>query len=240
MRANRNRFQVVIRIRCDAEVAQCQLGMKFGCDPVYEAPNLLHSANKLGLNIAGVSFHVGSGCQDPPVYRRALRYCKDLFDLAIDLGFKPYLVDIGGGFPGDKGTSIDKFADVINSALDEYFNSKFICPSRQNSSEIAFQWFFNSKCLDNICLTKMSFAADDVQIIAEPGRFYVASAFTLATSIHSKRSVRSASNSPNDITCNMYYINDGVYGSFNCLLYDHQHVTPIPLKVCTKEIRNVT
>ena len=28
----------------------------------------------------------------------------------------------------------------------------------------------------------------------------------------------------------MYYINDGVYGSFNCILYDHQHVTPIPLQ----------
>lgn len=67
-------------------------------------------------------------------------------------------------------------------------------------------------------------------MIAEPGRFYVASAFTLATSIHSKRSVRGNENS-NAITHNMYYINDGVYGSFNCLLYDHQHVIPIPLKV---------
>ena len=22
----------------------------------------------------------------------------------------------------------------------------------------------------------------------------------------------------------MYYVNDGVYGSFNCILYDHAHV----------------
>lgn len=29
---------------------------------------------------------------------------------------------------------------------------------------------------------------------------------------------------------NMYYINDGVYGSFNCLLYDHQEVYPQSLK----------
>jgi ornithine decarboxylase len=29
----------------------------------------------------------------------------------------------------------------------------------------------------------------------------------------------------------MYYINDGVYGSFNCVLYDHAVVTPQPLKV---------
>lgn len=66
-----------------------------------------------------------------------------------------------------------------------------------------------------------------MHIIAEPGRFYVASAFTLATAIHSKRSVRTDSDT---VTHIMYYINDGVYGSFNCLLYDHQHVTPLPLR----------
>lgn len=30
----------------------------------------------------------------------------------------------------------------------------------------------------------------------------------------------------------MYYVNDGVYGSFNCILYDHAHVKPILQKVC--------
>jgi len=29
----------------------------------------------------------------------------------------------------------------------------------------------------------------------------------------------------------MYYINDGVYGSINCVLYDHAVVTPRPLKM---------
>lgn len=27
----------------------------------------------------------------------------------------------------------------------------------------------------------------------------------------------------------MYYVNDGVYGSFNCILYDHAHPVPRPL-----------
>lgn len=84
--------------------------------------------------------------------------------------------------------------------------------------------------------------ADAVHVIAEPGRFYVASAFTLATSIHSKRSVRGDENSStsNTVTHNMYYINDGVYGSFNCLLYDHRHVTPLPLKVGCFTLRQIT
>ena len=29
----------------------------------------------------------------------------------------------------------------------------------------------------------------------------------------------------------MYYVNDGVYGSFNCLMYDHAEVFPKLLKV---------
>jgi hypothetical protein len=29
----------------------------------------------------------------------------------------------------------------------------------------------------------------------------------------------------------MYYINDGIYGSFNVLLYDHSKAPPIPLNV---------
>ena len=32
----------------------------------------------------------------------------------------------------------------------------------------------------------------------------------------------------------MYYVNDGVYGSFNCILYDHAHVKPLLQKVPSK------
>ena len=35
-------------------------------------------------------------------------------------------------------------------------------------------------------------------------------------------------------THTMYFINDGVYGSFNCVLYDHQHVVAEPLNVSTQ------
>lgn len=79
----------------------------------------------LDLDVVGISFHVGSGCQDPPVFHRAICHARNLFDLMKEMDFKPYLLDIGGGFPGDRGTSIDKIADVVNGALDEYFDGKF-------------------------------------------------------------------------------------------------------------------
>nr|QXT59670.1 ornithine decarboxylase 1 [Recilia dorsalis] len=174
--------RMVLRIRCDATVAQCQLGMKFGCEPLTEAPRLLKLAAALGLTVVGISFHVGSGCQDPPVFRRAISAARDLFDLGAQLGFNMALLDIGGGYPGNRGSNIDKIAEVVNAALDDYFPESL-----------------------------------GVQVIAEPGRFYVASAYTLATLVHSKRDT-------------MYYINDGVYGSFNCILYDHAIVKPVPLE----------
>ncbi|KAJ4962601.1 hypothetical protein NE237_022540 [Protea cynaroides] len=57
-------------------------------------------------------------------------------------------------------------------------------------------------------------------VISEPGRFFAESAFTLAVNIIGKR-VRG--------NLREYWINDGIYGSMNCLLYDHATVTATPL-----------
>lgn len=70
------------------------------------------------------------------------------------------------------------------------------------------------------------FPDPSIRVIAEPGRYFVAAAYTLVCNIYSIRDVMS-----NDCTARhrMYYINDGIYGSFNCLLYDHQKVVPLVL-----------
>jgi ornithine decarboxylase len=63
----------------------------------------------------------------------------------------------------------------------------------------------------------------DVSIIAEPGRFYVATAFTIACHIIARRTVEDPSMAE---TGYMAYINDGVYGNFSCIMFDHY--TPEP------------
>lgn len=65
------------------------------------------------------------------------------------------------------------------------------------------------------------FADESIEIIAEPGRYFVAAAYTLICKIHAKREVRSEGGKLDTV---MYFLNDGVYGSFNCILYDHQVV----------------
>lgn len=57
-------------------------------------------------------------------------------------------------------------------------------------------------------------------VMAEPGRFFAESSFTLATSIIGKR-VR------NELR--EYWINDGIFGSMNFLQYDHDDVKLTPI-----------
>jgi len=66
-----------------------------------------------------------------------------------------------------------------------------------------------------------------LKIIAEPGRFYVSKAFSLAANIIARRAPLSdAPAASSEQPSVMYYINDGVYGAFNCILFDHQTVHP--------------
>jgi ornithine decarboxylase len=76
-----------------------------------------------------------------------------------------------------------------------------------------------------------------VCIIGEPGRFYVSSAFTLACNIIARREIIDpATHEPRY----MLYLNDGVYGNFASLIYDHQVALPRILSksnqsiVCTR------
>ncbi|XWX00341.1 hypothetical protein V2A60_008361 [Cordyceps javanica] len=64
-------------------------------------------------------------------------------------------------------------------------------------------------------------ASSNVEIIAEPGRYYVASAFTIACNVIARRTVEDPAAAA--ATSYMIYINDGVYGNFSNIMFDHQH-----------------
>jgi len=66
-----------------------------------------------------------------------------------------------------------------------------------------------------------------VRIIGEPGRFYVSSAFTIAAHVIARRAVE---DKDLGLTSYMLYLNDGVYGNFSSIMFDHQHPIPRVLK----------
>jgi len=75
-----------------------------------------------------------------------------------------------------------------------------------------------------------------VDIIAEPGRYYVASSMTLATMVIAKR-VQYDEKLGHDGY--MYYLNDGVYGAFNNVIFEHGIPTPQLLDERTRSKRKL-
>ncbi|KAF8895861.1 ornithine decarboxylase [Gymnopilus junonius] len=191
----------VVRILTDDSKSLCAFGIKFGA-PLVTVPGLLAKAKELSLDVVGVSFHVGSGCYDPSVYTDAIMRAHAVFDMGKETGYTFKLLDVGGGF---EDALFEQAAGFLTKAIDTYF------PERP-----------------------------DIKIIAEPGRFYVSKAFRLAANIIARRApLASPSAAPQEVKQEedpehpsvMYYINDGVYGAFNCILFDHQIVHPYVLSM---------
>ncbi|PSR85824.1 ornithine decarboxylase [Coniella lustricola] len=71
-------------------------------------------------------------------------------------------------------------------------------------------------------------AHSGINLIAEPGRFYASTAFTLACNIIARRTVQNEGEDhavPAVVGDNSYmvYVNDGVYGNFSSIMFDHQN-----------------
>ncbi|CAL5082630.1 unnamed protein product [Urochloa decumbens] len=155
--------------------AKVDLGTKYGAHADEVVP-LLRAAQRAGLNVAGASFHVGTGASCTDVYRGAIESARAAFDAAADLGMPPMrILDIGGGFMA--GSAFDEAATVIKTALAQHF-------------------------ADLPC----------VEVIAEPGRYFAETAFTLVARVIGKRTRGEVRE---------YWIDDGVYGSLNCILMDY-------------------
>ena len=149
--------RLVLRILTDDSKALCRLGLKFGA-PLSAVPGLLAKARELGLNVVGISFHVGSGNYDATVFSDAVSRARAAFDMGSEAGYKFSLLDIGGGF---EDATFEATAADLRSAIQQYF------PDRSG-----------------------------LKIIAEPGRYYVARAFSLAANIIARRASSEGSEAP--------------------------------------------
>lgn len=71
---------------------------------------------------------------------------------------------------------------------------------------------------------KDDIANGTLKVIAEPGRYLVCTSHTLVASVIGKKYKKS---STGEKSCS-YYLNEGVYGSFNCIYFDHATPTIKP------------
>ena len=109
--------KLVLRILTDDSKSLCRLGLKFGA-PIETCPTLLATAASLGLNVVGVSFHVGSGCKDPQMFEDAVGRAKTVFEMGRQNGYAFNFLDIGGGFEAEYFLPMAK---TLRNALDRFF-----------------------------------------------------------------------------------------------------------------------
>lgn len=206
--------QLVLRILTDDSHSMCRLGLKFGA-PVQIVPQLLQKAKDLGMDVIGISYHVGSGNGDASSFASAVYEARKAFDIAEQLGMKLSLLDIGGGFPGsESGVDLDAAESAYQSMslLGGHDNPYAKHPSFRTIASYVRTAL--DECFPPDC---------GVDIISEPGRFFAKSTHTLAVNIVGKR--RTVDEGSGRARLN-YYVNDGLYGSFNCILYDHAPCYP--------------
>ncbi len=151
--------KLFLRIRADDPSARCNLGVKYGAEE-HEWDVLLFTARTFGLDVVGISFHVGSFASSPCVFDEAVRTAERALDLAREHGYDPRIIDIGGGFSATHG------------------------------------------------LPKTIVAPKGVELIAEPGRFFVERVMELHTPVIGTKG--------SGLT-----ISESLYGAFNCILFDH-------------------
>jgi len=169
---------LALRLQVPNTGAMVELSSKFGAPPG-EAVDLILEADRQGLVVEGISFHVGSQTTNFENYVQALSLTASIYKEAQDRGYhKMNLVDIGGGFPAPYDDSVKPFrqlAAVISKEINRLF-------------------------------------PPNIQILAEPGRFLVASAGYAVSKVIGK-AVRDGK------PC--YYIDDGVYHTYSGVIFDH-------------------
>jgi ornithine decarboxylase len=186
---------LALRLSVPNTGAMCELSSKCGAASG-EAVDLILAADKAGLVVEGLSFHVGSQTTNFENFVQAINLAASIFEEAKGRGYtKMNLLDIGGGFPAPYDETVKPFSELarkINAELNRLFPK-------------------------------------DIQILAEPGRFMVATAGTAVSQVIGKAR-------RNGKLC--YYIDDGVYNTFSGIIFDHcqYHLKAFkkgPKEICT-------
>ncbi|KAJ5318976.1 uncharacterized protein N7506_011680 [Penicillium brevicompactum] len=188
--------QLLLRIYANDEEAFICLGEKFGAH-LDTTEELLARAWELGLNVVGVSFHVGTGATNPASFCNAIKDARLVFQQAERLGFHPKILDIGGGF---QDNCFESMAPIIRDAIRAEFPA-------------------------------------GTTVVAEPGRFYARSVYTLVCRVISRR--RQLGSAAASGIPDMLYQNDGIYGNFMNVIMEKEIMKPHLLKAKKSKAANL-
>lgn len=176
--------ELVLRICIDDKKSTHNFAKKFGLH-VDRVPEVLGVAAQLRANIIGVSFHVGTDCQNFGSYESYILAAEKVFQQARDFGYELTLLDIGGGFPtaARPYDVMKEVGSIVNPLLDRF--------------------------------------SEKTTFICEPGRYIPSTAYTIAVNVYCRKMTYKDNDEALGIPLKgTYYVNDGLYQSFNYIYFD--------------------
>jgi len=120
----KKRARVYVRLSVPNVGSDWPLSRKFGVD-VDRAVEILSYANEKGLIPYGVTFHVGSQCNNLQNWFVAVKRAKEVWNKAYSKGIKLQMLNIGGGIPARytrESLTVGEIAAYIKGLLRKYFN----------------------------------------------------------------------------------------------------------------------
>jgi ornithine decarboxylase len=217
------RPDLILRIVVPDEHSSVPLGEKFGASPS-RFLSLIELAVELGLRIVGVSFHCGSGNHDPTAYQVAIELAGEAMEIVdrvqqqAGIEDKCWLLDIGGGYPGRDGIGGDCGRFVGSDSQESATGDEPVDDATQDSDTTIKIANIVTPLLDELYPVDSS----HVQVISEPGRYFVEGAFALCSRIY--RVVVEPESAHRH-----YYIAQGVQGVFKDCVLCGESFLPIPL-----------
>jgi len=117
------RARVYVRISVPNEGSEWPLSRKFGVDPE-TALSILEHAKEKGLVPVGITFHVGSQCNNLRNWFLAIRSAAQLWRKAQLKGMRLMILNMGGGIPVryiNEALRIEDIAYYVRGLLGKYF-----------------------------------------------------------------------------------------------------------------------
>jgi len=183
--------------------ARLNLSQRYGVE-ASAVDEVLSYAKSLNANIVGISCHVDSLAHDAELFTDTLTQISQYYSVvASSVGKEDLIVDLD--------------AELVDWSYDLGKNS-------------------DKAVVQSLSLLKDLFPSS-VRFSARPSKYMVMESHTLAVNVIARRTV--AAKTPVGKTDRgesdefLYYVNDGLYGSFNCLVYEKHSVSPQPLREST-------
>jgi len=108
---------VCVRLSVSNEGSEWPLDRKFGID-VENAVKLLLEAKRRNLKPYGITFHVGSQCNNPATWIKAIEKSKIVWELMKSKGIELKSINIGGGIPCEYTKRVPSVTKIIQTVKD--------------------------------------------------------------------------------------------------------------------------